>query len=76
VKITYTAGRFANTAAVSPKFKQAAAKMVALMWKGDQGAGTVTFGAPNEPQFFGFGFAIPKAVLELLEDEMKAPSIA
>lgn len=76
VVITYVAGRFANTAAVSPKFKQGAAKMLAHMWRGDQGAGTSTFGAPVDQPVFGLGFAIPNAVVELLADERKPPAMA
>ena len=77
VVITYVAGRFANTAAVSPKFKQGAAKMLSVMWKGDQGAGTVTFGAPVGDDDLGIiGFAIPRAVLELLAEEIRPKVIA
>lgn len=78
VLVTYVAGRYANTAAVDPKFKQAAAKMLSLMWKGDQGAGSVTFGAPDEVGggIAGFGFAIPNFVVELLAEERRPPVIA
>lgn len=77
VVITYVAGRFADTGSVSPKFKQGAAKMLSVMWKGDQGAGTVTFGAPAEADTLGIiGFAIPRAVLELLANEVRPPVLA
>lgn len=77
VVITYVAGRFANTAAVSAKFKQGAAKMLSVMWKGDQGAGTVTFGAPLDVDTLGIvGFAIPRAVVELLAEEIRPPVVA
>ena len=76
VLITYVAGRFATTAAVSPKFKQGAAKMLSVMWKGDQGAGTVTFGAPETEDLGIIGFAIPRAVLELLAEEIRPKVIA
>lgn len=77
VVITYVAGRFANTAGVSPKFKQGAAKMLSVMWKGDQGAGTVTFGAPVDDGDLGIiGFAIPRAVLELLAEEIRPRVVA
>lgn len=77
VVITYVAGRFTNTAAVSAKFKQGAAKMLSVMWKGDQGAGTVTFGAPVDAGDLGIiGFAIPRAVLELLAEEIRPRVVA
>lgn len=74
IVLNYTAGRFDSTAAVSPKFKQAAAKMLTLMWKGDQGAGSATFGAEVDSPLLGYGFAIPNAVVELLAEE-KAPPV-
>lgn len=77
VLITYVAGRFENTASVSPKFKQGAAKMLSLLWKGDQGAGTVTFGAPVEAEGLGIiGFAVPRAVTDLLAEELRPPVVA
>lgn len=76
VVLNYTAGRFDSTAAVSPKFKQAAAKMLSLMWRGDQGAGSATFGASPETPLLGYGFAIPNAVVELLAEEKAPPSLA
>lgn len=77
VVITYIAGRFNDTASVSAKFKQGAAKMLSLLWKGDQGAGTVTFGAPTEFDGIGIvGFAVPRAVTDLLAYEIRPPVIA
>ena len=77
VVITYVAGRFNDTASVSAKFKQGAAKMLALLWKGDQGAGTVTFGAPVEAEGLGIiGFAVPRAVTDLLAEELRPPVVA
>lgn len=76
VVVNYVAGRFNSTAAVSPKFKQAAAKMLSHMWRGDQGAGSATFGAPTETPLLGYGFAIPNAVVELLAEERKPPVLA
>lgn len=76
VVLAYVAGRFESTETVSPKFKQAAAKMLAVMWTGDQGAGTVTFGAPldQEPTMI-IGFAVPNAVQDLLANEIRPPVI-
>lgn len=75
IAITYVAGRVNDTASVSPKFKQGAAKMLSHMWKGDQGAGSATFGAPETP-LLGLGFAIPNAVVELLAQEIAPPVMA
>lgn len=69
VVITYVAGRYADTASVSPKFKQAAAKTLSWLWRGDQGAGTATFGAADGASVFGLGFALPNSVVELLAYE-------
>jgi hypothetical protein len=77
VVITYVAGRFNDTGSVTPKFKQGAAKMLSLLWKGDQGAGTVTFGAPTELDGIGVvGFAVPRAVTDLLAYEIRPPAVA
>lgn len=76
VVITYVAGRYANTAAVSAKFKQAAAKTLAWLWRGDQGAGTATFGAVDGSSLFGLGFALPNSVVELLAYEQRGPMVA
>lgn len=75
VRLTYVAGRYANTAAVDARFKTAAAMMLGHLWRKDQGAGNVTFGAVDVPQFVP-GFAVPNAVVELLADQMLAPAVA
>lgn len=76
VVVTYVAGRFSSTAAVSPKFKQAAAKALAWLWRGDQGAGTVTFGGAEGTSLFGLGFALPNVVKEMLAYETLPPVVA
>jgi len=76
VTISYVAGRFNSTADVSPKFKQAAAKTLAWLWKGDQGGGSVTFGGADDTSLFGLGFALPNVVVELLALEARPPVIA
>lgn len=75
VVVTYSAGRYANTASVDPKFKQAAAMMLSHLWTREQGTGgSATFG----PQDFSTTptFSVPNAVLELLADERRPPTIA
>lgn len=76
VVVSYTAGRFDTTDDVSAKFKQAAAKTLAWLWKGDQGVGSATFGGAEETSLFGLGFALPNVVVELLAYERKPPALA
>lgn len=76
VVISYVAGRFDSTADVSPKFKEAAAKMLNWLWQGDQGSGTATFGAVEGTSLFGLGFALPNVVVELLDYERRPQVVA
>lgn len=77
VTVSYVAGRFESTEDVSAKFKQAAAKMLAWLWRGDQGAGTATFGSADEgTSLWGLGFALPNVVKELLAHEALPPTVA
>ena len=73
VVISYRAGRFDSTDDVSAKFKQAAAKTLGWLWKGDQGAGSATFGGAEATSLYGLGFALPNGVVELLAHERKPP---
>lgn len=76
VVVTYSAGRYANTAAVDPKFKQAALIMLSHLWTSEQGVGgSATFGA-NEAGVGIPTFFVPNAVLELLADELRPPAVA
>lgn len=45
IEVTYDSGRSADTAAVDPKFKQAAAMMLRNIWVSEMASGTETFGA-------------------------------
>lgn len=75
VKVSYTAGRFATTAAVDAKFRHACFQLLAHMWSGEQAAGSAMFG--GEPAWLpGPGFAVPNRVRELLADELIIPAIA
>lgn len=73
VVISYVAGRFDSTAAVSAKFKQAAAKLLTGLWQNDQGAGTATFGATEGTALFGPRWDL---VVEMLALERRPPVIA
>jgi hypothetical protein len=46
VKVTYTAGRYANTAAVAPRFKTCAASVLRRLWKRESGTWA------QSPEFF------------------------
>jgi hypothetical protein len=72
VLVVYIAGRFASTAAVGAKFKQAAKIALRHMWALEQG-----FGSLNEDVIVGgTGFAIPARALDLLRNETLPIGIA
>ena len=77
VRLEYNAGRYASTATVDAVFKQAAAIMLANLWRREQGVGSNTFGTagdmmnPLVPTF-----AVPRAVLELLAEYLRPAGIA
>lgn len=75
ILVTYVAGRFATTAVVAPKFKQAAAIFLSHLWRFEQGQGSATFGGSSE----GLGipsFGTPNAVRDLVAAELRGPAIA
>jgi hypothetical protein len=74
VTVTYAAGRYANTAAVAPKFKEAAAMTFRNIWVSELASGSQTFGGVTD------GFANPllgpgllNKVVALLDGEMARP---
>lgn len=71
VVVTYSAGRYASTAAVDPKFKQAAGIMLAHLWRSTQGI-SGRFG-PGE--VLTTPFALPNAVVDLLAGEIQPPVV-
>lgn len=77
VLVTYVAGRYATTEDVDPLFKQAAVIMLTHLWRSaGTGRGEV-FDAVEGANIFGTPtFAVPRAALELLGSEVKAPAIA
>jgi hypothetical protein len=79
VVVTYVAGRYATTALVDPKYKQAAATFLAHLWRLEQGSGSATFGGVSETTSGlspGFGFAIPNRVMELVAEDLAPPAVA
>lgn len=67
VLVTYVAGRFTNTASVDARFKQGAAIMFSHLWRPEQGLVTGAFSQEGGPM--PLTFAVPRAVLQLLDDE-------
>jgi hypothetical protein len=74
IKVTYTAGRYATTATVDARVKQAAGMLLRHLWAIDKGSGNLMFGEINVP--IPMGFAIPNRVRELLNDFWLPPVIA
>lgn len=76
VSVTYVAGRFASTSAVDDIFKTAASLMLKNLWR----AATPTVGRQDEfdvPYANFPTFTVPKAVLEMLSDEiLETPGLA
>ena len=68
VVVVYTAGRYASTAAVDPKFKHAAELYLRHLWTPNQGMAPASTAIPT--------FGVPNVVMDLLADERKAPVIA
>lgn len=67
VLVTYVAGRYANTAAVDERFKEAAAITLRNMWRSYQES-VGQFNEYEVPQQNFPTFAVPKAAMELLHD--------
>lgn len=76
VTVTYVAGRAANTSAVGPKFKQAAAMMLRNLWVSEAASGSETFGAFADNTGFVnplLGPGMLNKVAALLSGEMRGP---
>lgn len=72
VDVSYTAGRFADTAGVEPLYKQGAALILQNMWRSQQDS-TGGVGQFDVPQSSFPRFAVPRAVVELFQDEIQQP---
>lgn len=76
VKVTYVAGRYADTATVDRRFKLAAVICLSNIWKHEQGGGSVDRGA-FEGDIGGLpGYLLPNAAMELIRGDMRGPSVA
>jgi hypothetical protein len=78
IEVTYVAGRYGTTANVSSQFKQAASTLFAHWWRAEHGVGS-RFGdieptggitATGIPSF-----GMPRAVVDLLIDELRTPFV-
>lgn len=77
VDLTYVAGRAADTDSVDDKFKVAAGIMLQHLWRPSAGAwaqATDAFYETEAPARTP-GFGVPRAVLELLADELPPPVV-
>jgi len=72
VSVSYVAGRCVDTASVDPLYKQAAGMMLANMWRSQQDS-TGGVGEFDVPQSSFPRWAVPRAVVQLLEDEVQQP---
>lgn len=70
VLVTYTAGRSVSTGAVDPIYKQAGELMLRNLWRSYQQS-TAGFNEYDVPAQNFPTFTIPRAVVELLEDEVQ-----
>ena len=73
--LTYRAGRFASTAVVSPRFKQACAFLVRHWWRPEEGGGGEVYGAGLTATGVP-SFGIPNVVKDMLSGELRLPGIA
>lgn len=81
VTVTYTAGRFPDTASVAPRFAAACQILVAHLWRSERGAASQTWGAydqwPAGVTASGVPtFGVPRAVRDLLAGELLPPAVA
>lgn len=74
ITVTYTAGRYANTAAVDARVKRAAGMLLRHLWAIDKGSGNMMFGEVEIP--IPMGYAIPNRVRETLSDFWLTPAVA
>lgn len=73
VTIAYSAGRYANTAAVGAEFKQAAKETLRHNWEVEQGFASLNSDAVA---VVGSTYTVPKKVLGYLMNELLGPGLA
>jgi len=72
---TYSAGRYASTAAVDERFSRAATSTVVEQWRANKGMGTVTFGAAPEVSLSG-STGIPRDAWVLIKDDFRLGAVS
>lgn len=72
VTVTYSAGRFADTASVDARWKTACRLLFANVFRAEHGSGNVTFGGEGGLP----GFLVPNVVSAMLAGEERLPGIA
>jgi hypothetical protein len=75
ITVTYQAGRYASTAAVDPRVKEAARIALRNLWRSTQ-LSVGEFGEYETPASNFPRFALPNAVAELLFDMRRLPGLA
>lgn len=79
ILVTYSAGRYDNTATVDPKFKVAAGLILQEMWRPHAGAWAQSadpYSGPLPSASVNPWAALPKAARDILADELRAPAVA
>jgi hypothetical protein len=76
VSVTYVAGRYATTAAVSEFWKQACRLTVSTTWQIQQGSGSITFGGVDAGYAAPIPITMPRAVQAMLATQKRIPGIA
>lgn len=75
VVVSYSAGRYDDTASVDERFKRAAMVALRNLWSREQGMGTVTFGADGAP-LTGATYALPNAARAFIQDDLLVSGLA
>ncbi|MEJ7763879.1 MAG: hypothetical protein WKF86_00120 [Acidimicrobiales bacterium] len=77
VSVSYSAGRYATTAAVAEPFITAAGMLLQHHWRRSDGGGSDTYGPPLGLLDSGLpSFGFPHAVRDLLAGELLPPAVA
>ncbi len=71
VRLTYVAGRVANTASVTEQFKRACLIILAHMWREEHGQASTTFNTDDGLVSVGAGWAIPRRARDLLGNQLR-----
>jgi len=73
---TYSAGRYATTAAVDDRFARAGVLTVVEQWRANKGMGTVTFGVAGESVISSGATGIPRDAWVLIKDDFRMGAVS